>query len=574
MRVRTATSILCSACLLLGQRSAPTLAQEQNTPIIHATTRLVQLDVVVVDKHGRAVTGLSPEDFRVLDNGREQKIAHFSTPSPSVSTPRPPTSPLVITNRPYQRGERPATTTVILVDEAIMEAPFLSPEATAPIRGARLEVLKFLSALQPGEQVALYALRAEGVVVIHDFTDDTAALIVAAKTLGTGLHGTGIPFGDGAGTAAIRTMRGWLAGPSFRLQQEKDSHGEDLNRILVENAFQAIVDHLRGIPGRKNLIWISSTFPSNITDFNPGLMVDERHADILPEKDIFNPHPPQYSEPVIHYDQLRWFARWLSDANVSVYPMDALELSTLGAGAADMKSGTEPPPPMVLTEGPLLGSWATMDLIADETGGRAVYNSNGLDQHMQEVLEESSKAYELAYYPGDAGWDGKYHKIEVKMRPEGLAARCRKGYFAIDVPLAKDPEASLRAAAESALEGSGIGVTLNVLSNPLGPFVQEVAVKIDTQDLHFEQSGGRWKAQADVLFANVDKDGRVLGGAKDHVELALNPKAYRDALVKGWSHPKILWVDPDAERMRVVVRDPATGRTGSVSVSVLHDNRK
>jgi hypothetical protein len=118
------------------------------------------------------------------------------------------------------------------------------------------------------------------------------------------------------------------------------------------------------------------------------------------------------------------------------------------------------------------------------------------------------------------------------------------------------------------LEWSGIGVTLNVSSNPLEWFEQDVVVKLNPQEIHFENRDGRWKAQIDMVFAQLAKNGRILQSVKDHLELALLPQTYRDAATQGWFYPKSLDVDPKAEKLRVVVRDLATGNVGSVSVPV------
>ena len=546
---RKAASVVSS---LLMPLASPMFPQDAKVPAIRATTRLVELDVVVLDKRSRPITGLSQDDFQVFDNGQEQKIVHFSR-SPGMQAFSPERSPLVITNR-RNKDERPPGMIVILVDELILQAHSygftpIPEDAKQPIKSARLEVLKFLSTLKPGEQVALYALRQEGVVIIHDVTDDSEALMAAAKTLGTGLRMANLPVRNTEGTKALSTLRDWWESPWFHREKYQSSDFGD--RVLLGYGFQAIAQHLQGVPGRKNLVLISSTLPSNITDFIPELMFNERDANIPRQPSLTDPTPtPQYSEPGIHYNQLRGFARWLSNANIAVYPIDANGLSTTR---------------------PSLGQWAAADLIASETGGRAVFDSNGLDQHLREVLEETAVTYDLGYYPGDAAWDGKYHKIELKLKREGLKVLCRKGYFALDEPIMQNPDAALRFAARSVAEGVGVGVTLNVSSNPLEWGPEQVVLKLDTHDIHFEQSDGRWKASIDLGFAELSRDGRILGGVEDHIDLALLPDSYNDAKMQGWFYPRELFVSRAAVKLRVVVRDLSTGALGSVSVPVLQD---
>src|SRR5580658_10976860 len=53
-------------------------SQQSAGPVIRVTVDLVQVDAVVTDSQGRHVTGLKPEDFTILEDGKPQKITHFS----------------------------------------------------------------------------------------------------------------------------------------------------------------------------------------------------------------------------------------------------------------------------------------------------------------------------------------------------------------------------------------------------------------------------------------------------------------------------------------------------------------
>jgi len=543
---RLTLSIIGILSLLLALLVVPLHAQNRDVPVIRTTSRLVQLNVVVLDNHRRPVGDLSRDDFEVFDNGREQKLSHFSVASAPAAGARSAVPSLVLTNRPGQPRETPATVTIVLVDEMLLQDVRASYYRAA-LRSARLDVLKFLGTLQPGQQLALYALRLEGVVVIQDFTDDPAALLAAAKTIGAGqLKAKFSPVGAKPDTA--RTMEDSWAGGGAAMTRKTDLT-EDLRRELVKEAFQGIARHLEGNPARKNVVWISPIFPSLVTGFDPALMAAER--------DAVNPIPgamlpvPEFANPESHYSQLRALARDMSNANISVYPMDAKGLTT---GSAVN----------------LLGERSFMDLLASETGGRAYYGTNGLDEPLREVAEEGRVEYLLGYHPGDSAWDGKYHHVEVRLRRKGLSILCRKGYLAADEPRPEDSDSSLRDAAKGMLEWSGIAVTLNVSSNPLEWFKQDVVVKLDTQEIHFVYIDGRWRANLEVAFVQLANDGRVLEGLNDDLDLALFPESYRDAATQGWFYPKTLDIGPKAEKLRVVVRDLASGAVGSVSVPVYH----
>ena len=533
---------------LLAVRAVPLRAQDRQAPVIRTTTRLVQLNVVVMDKHGRPVSDLSQNDFEVFDNGLEQKLSHFSVASTPVAGPGPAAETLALTNRPEQPGETPGSVTIVLVDELIAQDIRASNDYRAVLQSARLQVLKFLSALQPGQQVALYALRLEGVVVLHDLTDDSAALITAAKKIGAGQLKTKIPAVGPKPETAVRTSEAAWSGAEMTAVR-KTGITEDLLWLIVKEAFQSLARHLQGTPVRKNVVWISPKFPPLVTGLDPKLMAGER--------DAINPIPgamlpvPEFANTESYNEQSRAMAHQMSNANISLYPMDTKGLMT--GSVVNLQ-----------------GERNFIQLLASETGGRAFYDRNTLNEDLRKVVEESRVSYLLGYYPGDGAWDGKYHHVEVKLQRAGLSILCRKGYFASDELLPQNPDNVLRDAAKSMLESSGIGVTLNVSSNPLEWFQQEVVVKLDTREIHFENRDGRWRAQMDVAFVQLANDGRVVEGVKDHLELALYPDTYNEAVTEGWFYPKSLYVNPEAEKLRVVVCDLATGAVGSVSLPIYH----
>ncbi|HWG20619.1 MAG TPA: VWA domain-containing protein [Terracidiphilus sp.] len=521
-------------------------AQDEGPSVIRSTTRLVQLNVTVLDKQHRPMSRLSQGDFHVFDNGVEQKIVHFSA-GPGTAPPRA-RSRLAISNRPAPSEESPGVT-VILMDETLLDAPAGVPlDVIAPIRSARLAVLDFLAGLQPGEQVALYSLRSQGVIVIHDFTDDPAALIAAAKALGAG------GMGRAANAADVRRLAGgalrdWSRYPSVRTGGAGYGGNVQERAALLRGGFQQIVEHLRGVPGRKNLVWISSALPGSTSGVDLNELKCGRDANVV-QPTLDNQTPiPQHPSPENYYVQLRDFARWLGTANISVYPIDAKGLTVKGSSVEE---------------------WSAADMIAAETGGQAIFDSNALDRHLHEIVAQSGGSYQIGYYPGNAAWNGKYHHVEVKVLPsrEGMTVLCRKGYYAADQAVSDDTDAPLNQAATSVVESAGVGITVNVKVNPLEPGPEDIVLKLDSHDIYFEHTDGRSKASLDVAFVQIGRDGRVVNGHKDRILVSLTPKMYDAATRVGWFYRKNIRIEPRAEKLRVVVRDLATGAIGSVSVPV------
>ena len=221
--------VLLSATILIAATST---AQTDQAPFIRTTTRLVQLNVVVVDSGNHPVTGLKKQDFRVFDNGIEQRIAHFTagTGAPAAAEPAAQ-SPLAVSNRQPSAGDSPGAT-VILVDETLLDPQLLTIvglDMRAPILQARLLVMDYLATVKPGQQVALYALRRRGVVVIRDFTDDPSKLVAAAKALGSPGQGKYVTLDEVVATAQTRTLHQWAQNPSLTDRMEGYGGAESLH---------------------------------------------------------------------------------------------------------------------------------------------------------------------------------------------------------------------------------------------------------------------------------------------------------------------------------------------------------
>jgi len=285
---------LTCACLF-GVAAIGVVAQSPATtrdqpPTFRSDTRLVRVSVVVHDKRNQPVEGLTAEDFRLADNGREQAIALFDVERREVA-PRADAAPATHVFSNAIRGPAAGGVTVILFDR-------LNTAWSAQVQ-ARADVLKYLSQVKPTEPVAFYVLDSSVVRVVHDFTRDTSSLLRALDrlqrrtSLEAAVASEPRPAPSDSGDAATDAMidaslaRMDAAVKGFYLSQRIES---------TLRALEAIARRLSGVEGRKNLIWVSSAFPLS---FNDGL--GQRNVD----------------------PEVKRAARAITDADVAVYPVDA-----------------------------------------------------------------------------------------------------------------------------------------------------------------------------------------------------------------------------------------------------------
>ena len=235
------------------------IATAQEAPIVRVNTRLVEMDVVVHSK-GEAVTDLKQDDFTVLDNGKPQKIAAFSVVSSQTSRGKAiPLPPGAVSNRLNTDGKEPAGATIVLFDTL--------NTATSDQGYARQQLLKYLGTLKPGDHFALYNL-SKVLRVVQDFTDDPDRLVQAARRYGMETSTDETADGLAADLLADAPSTGDpIADAMFVSSVKEMQDAAHVNRaVITGKMLELIAKHLQGLPGRKTLVWLGSSFQAQTTD--------------------------------------------------------------------------------------------------------------------------------------------------------------------------------------------------------------------------------------------------------------------------------------------------------------------
>jgi len=387
------------------QSSEPPAPQPAPPPgfILRVQTRLVTVDVVATDAHGNVVRDLKPEEFEVSDGGR-QKIAQFAfldksvkATTASLSNGAQPHPKGFYTNRAEFENLR-LPPTVILMDALNTEG--------ANLMQARHDMLRMLTTLPPNTPVAVFLLE-QSLVVVQDFTSDPALLRAA-------LDKTSSP--GNAFAKATQSLEGF--------EKENYARTIDIRVATTLDALTALARYLGGYKGRKNLIWVSASFP----------------IALLPEPDLGTDMNAFGGTPVSG-GRVQDAANALTDAQVAVYPVDArgLESETPFSAAENPQFRPDAPSPSRTISAQLerekserMMTRNAMDLLAQATGGKTCKNTNNLSGCVDAALMDSSSYYELAYNPQNVKWDGSFHGVSVKTTRPGVKLAYRRGYFARD----------------------------------------------------------------------------------------------------------------------------------------------
>ncbi|MGA3016366.1 MAG: VWA domain-containing protein [Bryobacteraceae bacterium] len=545
------------------------LAQTPQQPVIRVTTRLVEVNAIVRDK-GHAVEGLTKDDFILLDNGKPQKIAFFSTSS--TATPQKPPAPLppnVFTNLPERGTETPASATVVLMDA------LNTPALDEPY--ARDQFVKFLKQLHPEDRVAVYALGRK-LAVLNDFTNDARRLLASLdryKAESLGAAEATDPTSPDYGTAPIDTNG--VKGPTdagytglLAALQDSQEVAADFATLssgeITAAALEAIANHLASLPGRKSLIWITSAIPLNIDAamrLNKSASSDRRELG----------------------DQTYRAVKALNDADIAVYPVDARGLvpgpnqtqtvrprSATTTQTLRLPSASTVPKPVVMDPSSNMSITFAHDAmigLAKATGGLPFYNTNDIKGAIRKAVDDSEFTYNLGFYPGSSEPDSSFHEIKLRVKGKSYEVRSRNGYRAGPVTATTEQQRMdlLRDALWSPIPASGIALAVRAdkVDEPK-PGSLHLTLAVAASDFTLQPKDGKWSGALDYVIAQRAADGRFL--TRVVKGLALNPdqEQYRRMLSDGVTISNTVEPLPAAVQIRIVLLDRTSGKVGSVIV--------
>jgi VWFA-related protein len=548
--LRRAWALLMALCLALplssqapGQ-SQPRAPREglQAPPALRVTTRLVQVNVIAQHGDGKPVTDLTKDDFVLYDKGQPQPISFFSvemsrTPVTPGSVPTEPKN--VYSNRLEQKPGVPTAITVILLDS--LNTRF------ADLAYARQQIIKFLGQLHPDDRVALYSLTTQ-LRVLHDFTSDASSLLRALNRYRTRDSAQVEASEPETADTGDDQLDQFLNGANQRM-----ANFFTINRALTTaSALEAIAHHLERLPGRKNLIWVSGSFPFNIG------MDDMSQPQNIQEARTFR-------------EEIERAAQALNNANLAVYPVDARGLippqfATSGPSSRSLARGKAP---SMIRMSPPAGNFDTMVILADRTGGRAFYNTNDIYGSIRRAIEDSQVTYVLGYYPTHGEWNGRFRELKVQVKRSGVHLRYRRGYFALPekAPTLEEANAILREAVSSPLDFTTLGMNIRADAVDVpGARTIKTQVQVDARDVTLEPQEGRWVGELDVTYVQRNSEGKQLAAETQQVNMHLTRETYQRVLKDGLVLDRNLPVAAGATQLRVVARDGTRGSVGSVSI--------
>nr|WP_246409241.1 VWA domain-containing protein [Granulicella aggregans] len=432
---------ICALGLL--HTSSPTLAQcpgstnsADSPTLIHTRARSVLVDAVVLGTGDRLIDRSA---FQLLEDGKPQRITSFefhaasAGASPNRATSLSPFDPVGEERSNQQVGQIEGPINIILIDT-------LNTSMVDQQRN-RKQIIAALQELPPGQPVALFSMGTE-LRMIQSPTERSDILISAAANMAARSsplyveHGpdqirednslSGADFKKQAlslATIKDAALKAQLASQSIEVAlAEQGTRRMDVRVALTMSSLARLAQFVQEYPGRKRLIWISGSFPISLrpdaaTGFDPNLIRE-------------------------YTPKLKQLETELANAQIAVYAMDARGLVTAQLDASmagsDINAGLPGKAPNSYQDreqDSLHSTQATLQELAQNTGGKAYLNQNDLSHGIREAMLDGPAYYSLSYQPPDTPDDGKYHAIELKVDGAKKSdLQYRRGYYAIAAP--------------------------------------------------------------------------------------------------------------------------------------------
>ncbi|HEX9190022.1 MAG TPA: VWA domain-containing protein, partial [Vicinamibacteria bacterium] len=221
----------------------------------------------------------------------------------------------------------------------------------------------------------------------------------------------------------------------------------------------------------------------------------------------------------------------------------------------------------------------SLNALAEDTGGFLVRDANDLSRGLGRVLRDNEAYYLLAYEPANAARDGRFRRIQVRLRGRpGLRVRTRSGYFAPDDRRAEaeeSPEARREREIGQALsslfplEGVPMRMSADFIDLPPAGPQAVVRARLDVSGVPFSPSGDRFSADLEIAGAVYDEAGRAVGEVKgERARLDLTEDSYRRAMADGLSVQRTVPLAPGRYQVRMAAREGTRSLLGSASAWV------
>jgi VWFA-related protein len=583
MRITASRGRLALAGLAALSLATPAILAQQTTsqarpPVFRSNTNLVRVDVVVRDKDGKVVKGLKDTDFLVLEDGKPQTVTSFtfqeittealpadsavtgllsmaqlqsaaaqrtvaaSAPPPGAAAAAATATATAVVKVPEKPVDDPNVPKAVPVEELasrrmiviLFDTSSMQPEEIdRAVKSANEYLDKQMS---PADLIALASV-GQSLTMLHEFTDDRDALKRALGAFDS-TSGTGFEQPVAPDTTDVTDD----TDPADLPLDDTEFGIFNNDRRLL--AMRILCEAMSKIEQKKSIMYFSSGMSRSGSD---------------------------------NEVMLRAVTNSCNKANTSIYTVDSRGLTAIapggggrGGGGRGGGSSTFSGRAMVSQYSSLNASQETLTTLAADTGGQAFIDSNDFAPAFTRVQHDMSAYYLLGYGSTNSLLDGKFRKIQVKLKntTNGYKVEARNGYYANSdfAHLAKTDKAQqLRdeiAAAVSSTDLPLVATTtwFRIAGDryyvPISLAIPGSAIRVPTA-----ATLDRKNATVDVLGVITDEQGRKVGQILDTMQI---PAAQTATLAdKQLQYQSGVTLPAGHFKVKIAARENADGMMGT-----------
>jgi VWFA-related protein len=529
----------------IGQNAAPV---NSNTLTLSVRSQIVIETVVVKDKKGNTIDGLTAKDFTLTEDGVPQNIRFCeqqTLPATLNDVPLSPSGPedIKLYNRLARTQITPETPTDVRYKDRRLLALYFDMTAMRPADQLRALAAaeKFIrTQMTTADLVSILRYSGGSVDVLQDFTADRNRLLSILETLVVGEGQGSVESVDDASSADTGAAFG-----------QDDSQFNIFNTDRQLSALQTAARMLGQLNEKKSLIYFASGLRLNGVDNEAQLQATVDAA-------------------------IR--------AGVSFWPIDARGLvaqaplgdATQGSpGNAGMYSGAA----ALATTTNLQQSQDTLFSLAGDTGGKALLDYNDLTKGIVQAQQAFSSYYILEYYPTNTVLDGRFRHVKISVNSE-LSARLdfRQGYFAgkeFSKFTTVDKERQLEDALMlgDPITDLTIAIEINYFQLNRAEYFVPIVVKIPGRELALAKRGGAEHTLID--FVGEIKDlygGTTVTNVRDNVNIKLSDATASELAKQPIEYEAGFTLLPGKYMIKFLARDDETGRIGTYQTTFVIPN--
>ncbi len=533
--IRQSTTLILLFLLPLGAQQQPA-APPANDGVVKFTTntQLVVETVIVKDKNGKPIEGLTARDFVITEDGAPQTIQFCefqkldappdATPVPAPATPAPAvTRGQIMPEPPGDIRYRDKRMLAIYFDMTSMPVP-------DQIRALNSATKFIKSQMKPADMMSLMVYSGAAVKILNDFTSDKLELLKSIDTLAVG---DGQGFDENAADDSTAD-----SGTAFG---QDDSEFNIFNTDRQLAALQTAVKMLGTLNEKKSLIYFASGLRLNGTNNQAQLQATTNSA---------------------------------VRANVSFYPIDARGLvagaplgdATVGSpGGTGMYSGSS----ALAMAANFQRSQDTLYALAADTGGKALLDYNDLAAGIVQAQQAITSYYIIGYYTTKPALDGKFRRVKITLASDTTAKLdFRQGYFA-GKTFSKFTTADKERQLEDALMLGDpiteltIAMEVDYFQLNRAEYFVPVAMKIPGSELALARRGGAEHTVVDFIGEVKDEYGTTVSNVRDKVDIKLSGETAAELSRRPIQYDTGFTLLPGSYTIKVLARDDETGRIGT-----------